>query len=56
LRYRAILEGKRFWGQSFQIDFLICQLEDINPKGLTLIMSAVWPAAVEREVCVIGRF
>ena len=26
-----------YWGQSFRIDFLICQLEDINPKGLTLI-------------------
>jgi hypothetical protein len=28
-----------YWGQSFRIDFLICQLEDINPKGLTLIMG-----------------
>jgi len=26
-----------YWGQSFQIVFLICQLEYINPKGLTLI-------------------
>ena len=26
--------------ESFRIDFLICQLEDINPKGLTLINGA----------------
>ena len=26
-----------YWGQSFRIDFFICQLEDINPKGLTPI-------------------
>ena len=41
-----------FWGQSFlgsfRIDFLICQLEDINPKGLTLIIlypKPVYPGA-----------
>ena len=30
-----------YWGQSFQIVFLICQLEDINPKGLTLIRQCL---------------
>jgi hypothetical protein len=32
-----------YWGQSFRIDFLICQLEDINPKGLTLIREIESP-------------
>jgi hypothetical protein len=27
--------------ESFRIDFLICQLEDINPKGLTLITMKI---------------
>ncbi len=33
----TIQTTSHYWGQSFRIDFLICQLEDINPKGLTLI-------------------